>query len=125
MSNSLWKMPDWMKPLEPYFNDRGALSVEASMNLYGAKCGNRLATADPDIHALIINAQVGLLVALQGAGLLGGGKAAVNLPEMAQAIDDKFEAPMALFREETPPHRAFEFLRQEVATILKEAGHAS
>ena len=70
MSDTQWKMPDWMRAFESYFIDRGALSVEASMNLYGAKCGNRLALADPDLHTLIINAQVGMLVALHGAGLL-------------------------------------------------------
>lgn len=119
-----WTMPDWMRKLEPYFNDAGGASVETLMNTYGAKCGNRLAGADLETRAMIANAQVGLLVALHGAGLLCGGKPGDGLAELAEAIDDKFDAPMALFREETPPHRAFEFLRQEVAAIFKEAGVA-
>lgn len=65
-----WKMPSWMKPYEPYFSDRGAFSVEASMNMYGAKAACKLADADPDLRAILINTQVGLLTALMGAGLL-------------------------------------------------------
>jgi hypothetical protein len=65
-----WKAPDWMKPYESFFRDLGALSVEANMNLYGAKAALRLANADPELRAIAVNAQVGLLVALKGAGLL-------------------------------------------------------
>ncbi len=68
-----WKLPDWMKPLEPFINDAGGLSVETLMNTYGAKCGNRLAQADVETRAMIINAQVGLLVALRAAGKLKEG----------------------------------------------------
>jgi len=73
-----WKMPEELKPYEPFFRDLGACSVEALMNTYGAKCALRLAKAgenpnDPaalDLRALLCNAQVELLVALKGAGLL-------------------------------------------------------
>jgi hypothetical protein len=73
-----WKMPEELKPFEPYMRDLGAFSCEALMNMYGAKCAVLLVKAgesprDPesiDLKALICNAQVGLLVALQGAGLL-------------------------------------------------------
>lgn len=65
-----WKMPDWMKPYESFFRDNGAFSVEATMNMYGAKAALRLAQADSDLRGTLINTQVGLLTALQGAGLL-------------------------------------------------------
>jgi hypothetical protein len=65
-----------MKAFEPHFQDAGALGVEALMNMYGAKCSARLvegSSRDDDVlvnRALVANAQVGLLVALKGAGLL-------------------------------------------------------
>lgn len=73
-----WKMPEDLKPFESFFRDLGAFSVEALMNLYGAKCAHRPVKAgenpnDPeaaDLRAVLCNAQVGLLVALKGAGLL-------------------------------------------------------
>lgn len=126
MSDAQWKMPEWMRPFEGYFNDRGALSVEASMNLYGAKCGNRLALADPDIHALIINAQVGMLVALQAAGLLTDGKPRPNeaqrlaLERLAEKVNGKFDVPMAAWREESPCHKSLEWLRKEVEAIFRD-----
>lgn len=120
--NNIWKMPEWMKPFEPYFNDRGALSIEASMNLYGAKCGNRLAQADPDLRAIVINAQVGLLVALHSAGLLGGnGRAApqgLDLVALAERVDDAFVLPMHAFAEGSFAHSAFKLLRLDVAAII-------
>lgn len=73
-----WKMPEDLKPFEPFFRDMGAFSVEALMNTYGARCAARLVEAGEnprlpgalDLRAIVCNAQVGLLVALKGAGLL-------------------------------------------------------
>jgi hypothetical protein len=72
---TLWQMPPWMKSYESMFSDLGAFKVETYMNLYGSKCAHRLANvadaeANQDIRCLVVNAQVGLLVALKGAGLL-------------------------------------------------------
>ena len=75
---TLWVMPDWLRQYEPHFRDLGAHKVETLMNCYGSKCATRLVkmgmegqTQDAiDLAALICNVQVGLLVALKGAGLL-------------------------------------------------------
>jgi len=68
-----WKLPDWMKTYEPYI-EAGALSVEATMNTYGAKAALLIGTrTDEDaavMRAMLVNAQVGLLTALKGAGML-------------------------------------------------------
>lgn len=69
-NHGAWPMPTWLKPYEIFFRDTGAFSVEANMNMYGAKAGNRLACADPELRSILVNAQVGLLVALHAAGLL-------------------------------------------------------
>ena len=86
-----WKMPEELKPYESFFRDLGPFSVEALMNMYGSKCAHRLAAAGEqltsealalrkrgvenpaveeaiDLRAVLCNAQVGLLVALKGAG---------------------------------------------------------
>lgn len=88
-----WKMPEELKPYESFFRDLGPFSVEALMNMYGAKCAHRLAAAGEqvtaealalrkrgvlnpaleeaiDLRALLCNAQVGLTAALVGAGML-------------------------------------------------------
>ncbi len=75
-NGSHWVMPEWMRQYERFFQDRGLFSVESIMNCYGAKCAGRLVEAGSnsqspsDIQALIMNAQVGLLVSLRSAGLL-------------------------------------------------------
>ena len=69
-----WTMPDWMKKYEPYIAEMGVLSVEATMNTYGAKAAHLIGTrTDEDavaLRAAMVNAQVGLLAALKGAGML-------------------------------------------------------
>lgn len=88
-----WQMPEELKPYEQFFRDLGPFSVEALMNLYGSKCAHRLAAAGEqitsealalrkrgvenpaleeaiDLRAIVCNAQVGLLAALKGAGML-------------------------------------------------------
>lgn len=88
-----WQMPEELKPYEQFFRDLGPFSVEALMNMYGAKCSHRLAAAGEqvttealalrkrgavnpaleeaiDLRAIVCNAQVGLLAALRGARIL-------------------------------------------------------
>lgn len=69
-----WKLPDWMKKYEPYIAEVGVLSVEATMNTYGAKAAHLIGTRSDEetaaIRAMLVNAQVGLLTALKGAGML-------------------------------------------------------
>lgn len=115
-----WKMPDWMKPLEGYFQDSGGVGVETLMNTYGGKCGSRLSAADVELRAMIANAQVGLLVALRAAGLIGSTAAAPGAaaPELAEAVDDLFVVPMAVWRDDSPCHRAILLLRQDIGALL-------
>lgn len=95
MSNTgPWRLPEDLKPYVSFFRDLGASSVETLMNTYGSKCAMRLARAgenpnDPaalDMYAIICNAQVGLLVALKGAGLL-------RTPEEAEKLKAEEKKP--------------------------------
>ena len=67
-------MPSWMRQYEDLFIETGVLSVEATMGTYGAKAAHKIADrADEEAQvyrAMIVNAQVGLLTALRGRGLL-------------------------------------------------------
>lgn len=65
-----WKMPDWMKPYEPFLDGLGGMPLEALMALYRGPEASRVANADQELRSVLANVQVGLLVALKGAGLL-------------------------------------------------------
>ena len=82
-----WAMPEDLKPYETFFRDLAGQSVEARMNDFGSSAAKRLAWAgehpeNPEARlllAILCNAQVGLVVALKGAGMLKTPAAAEEL----------------------------------------------
>lgn len=67
---ALWQTPEWLKKLEPFFEETAGEPLETLMAHYGHEAISVLVQRGRDARALLANTQVGLLVKLRAAGLL-------------------------------------------------------